>query len=288
MNGSSHVADLSQAARWLRAQNLKHARLWGLGQETRFDGDQDAGVLRLQFEASSSVDLPMQILGSFNPSERTFRWAWANASVDPALAKASNEARAWGEETSFAQLSQPSLAASFDELVRIVALAAEKSQCAGVYRGVLDGGLSVFMGFTSTPVARVWPETDPSLEAEAIALVTDWHRECFAFDRAYRDYSGDKDAKFDAIVDAKNTIYDRYWHRDDDYWRPCSVGWPSPHDSEGRIEMFALPRRAGGCFVVTRQTAFSPAAHAVERTAKGVRITDQDLNWSKALIWPMD
>ena len=25
-------------------------------------------------------------------------------------------------------------------------------------------------------------------------------------------------------------VYDRSWRRDDDYWKPCSTGWPSDYE----------------------------------------------------------
>lgn len=286
MDKAALAQDISTAAAWLCERNRAQAREWGLGEETRFDGDQDAGVLRLRFETGAGVDLPMQILGSFNPSERTFRWAWANTSVDGRLSAAAALVRGWGEANEVAAFTQVSLPAPFDEIAGLVALAAMRAGCDGVYRGVLDDGLSVFIGFAApTQESGWWPNgrADAAFENQALDLVTAWHRENFAIDKQHHEAREDAT---DRLLAAKDAVYDRMWRRADDYWRPCSFAWPSDHDPAERIELFATPRRAGGCYVVTRRASLSLDAHVVEETPDGLRITDQNLGWGGGLIWP--
>jgi hypothetical protein len=291
MWGSPRNGALNEAAAWLRQRNWAHAHAWGLGEEARFDGNQDEGVLTLRYGVGPAIDMPLQILGSFNPSLRTFRWAWANKSVDGALTAASQRARDWGQANKVKELAQESLALPFDELTRFVALAAMRSGCDGVYRGVTDDHLSIFMGLTApTATSEHWPHgsVDAEFERSAIDLVKNWHREAFAVDHEYDRGRRKKDVPddMDRLLNVKNEVYDRYWLRDDDYWRPCSFGWPSEHDPAQQREIAACPRRAGGCYVVTRGVTYTVTANVVEETAQGLRITDQNIEWGSGLIWP--
>lgn len=282
MDRKSYQAELSSAAHWHAAQTLEHAAAWGLGEERRFTGDQEKGTLTLHFDAGDDVVLPMQFLASFDPHDGTFRWAWANASVDPALRRAVETAHAWGEANGIADFVRPVAQHKFGTLARLVALAGMKSGCEGVYRGVSDDSLSIFMGFGKPLQGVYWPngQADTAFQDAARALVAQWHAENLPLDAAYqRDNS-----QMDALLDMKDAIYDRTWHRNDDYWRPCSFGWPSDHDPNEHTEAITLPRRAGGAYVVTRRGIHCDA-HVVEHTAVGIRITDQDLEWGNGLFW---
>jgi hypothetical protein len=283
MDGKAYQAELAAAAHWLHQQTLAHAAAWGLGEERRFGADQDRGALTLHFDVGADVVLPMQILASFDPHDRTFRWAWANRSAQSALSRAAETARAWGEANRVADFTAPVRAQTFDALSRMVALAAAKAGCAGVYRGITDDSLSVFMGFAAPEDGAYWPNgrVDEAFLEAARALITGWHQENFALDAAHeRDPH-----RMDELLVANDTIYDRTWRRADAYWRPCSFSWPSDHDPAKHIEVLTLPRRAGGAFVITRRD-LQCDAHVVEQTDAGLRITDQDLDWGNGLIWP--
>lgn len=283
MDKKAYEAELAKAARWHHDQTLAHAAAWGLGEEQHFSGDQEAGTITLHFGAGADAVLPMQILASFDPHDGTFRWAWDNASVDPALTSLARAARAWGEANDLADFTRPVAAPTFDTLTRLVALAGKNAHCDGIYRGITDDHLSVFMAFQSPPPGDYWPNgrAEAALLGEAQSLVKQWHAENLPIDAAHqRD-----DSEMDALLSQKDAIYERFWLRGDDYWRPCSFAWPSEHDPAEQSEVFALPRRAGGAYVVTRR-GMHPDAHVVEKTGRGLRITDQHIEWGAGLFWP--
>jgi hypothetical protein len=286
MWGSPRNGALNEAAAWLRERNWAHAHAWGLGEEARFDGNQDEGVLTLQYGVGQAVSMPLQILGSFNPSLRSFRWAWSNSSVDGKLTASSQRARDWGGANEIDELTQESLTLPLNELTRFVALAAMQSECDGVYRGVTDDRLSIFMGIGALSRSpEYWPMgcVNGAFETAAADLVRQWHREAYVVDHEYNRGHPDE---MDRLLEVKSEIYDRYWFRNDDYWRPCSFGWPSEHDPAEHKEIGACPRRAGGCYVVTRGTTYNVTANVVEETARGLQITDKNLEWGSGLIWP--
>ena len=283
MDKNAYETELANAARWHHAQTLAHAAAWGLGEEQHFSGDQEAGTLTLHFSAGADVVFPMQIVASFDPHDRTFRWAWGNASVDPALMSVAQAARAWGEANGIDDFKRPVATLTFDALTRLVALAGQKAGCEGIYRGITDDHLSVFVGFQSPGAGDYWPNgrAESRFLGQAHSLVKQWHAENLPIDAAYeRDNS-----QMDALLGQKDAIYERFWLRDDGYWRPCSFAWPSDHDPAQHSEIFALPRRAGGAYVVTRRGMHTDA-HVLEETDRGLRITDQHIEWGPGLFWP--
>lgn len=88
--------------------------------------DQEQAMLRL----GDDLILPMQILGSTARRGRTWRWAWANESVDPALAERARAAAEIGRARGIALLTEAE--SSMDRIVdgHVFALAVT---------GLLDG-----------------------------------------------------------------------------------------------------------------------------------------------------
>jgi hypothetical protein len=89
----------------------------------------------------------------------------------------------------------------------------------------------------------------------------------------------------DRLIDGMREVYGRYWRRNNDYWAPCSLGWPSDHDPAWRLLRFACPRRAGGVYVITRRSTPLPSsAHVVDVIDETRWITDNDTTWGKCLL----
>jgi hypothetical protein len=294
-------ADLRQAGEWLNAANAENARAWALGEERRFQVDQDQGRIALAFRDGKRAVLPVQIIASFLPGDRSVRWAWANESVEPALAEAAAGLRRYGEAQAVAALTRPELTMPFEEIVNYAALGASRFGCTGLYRCLREDHSTVVVGLGSPAleskegkpleIGKLWPKgraTD-AFQAAARSLVEAWDAEMFPIDRDYYRLTGaDGDADLEAMeaaLDAKLAVYRRYWRPRTDSWRPDSVSWRSEHDPVAFLPTLTLPRRSGGCFVVRRPLPHRELAYVVEERDGEPRITDIDLDWGRGLVW---
>jgi hypothetical protein len=299
--GGPVESDLREAANWLDARNRENARHWALGEERRFEVDQERARMALVFRDGKRAVVPIQIIASFLPGENSVRWAWANDSVAAPLAEAASALRSYGEEHEATELVTPELRLSFEEAVKWSALAASRFGCEGLYRCLRDDHSTVFVGFgppefetkTGKPVAAegLWARgraTD-AFQAEALALVEAWDAEMFPIDRDFHRRSGARDDvdldAMDAALDAKTLLFERHWRPKNDLWRPGSLSWPSDHDPDPYLPTVALPRRSGGCFVVRRLAAYRSRAYVIEAFDGRPKITDIDLDWGGGLVW---
>jgi hypothetical protein len=295
------AADRERAASWLHASNEANARAWALGQQRRFEVDQEEGRLTLFFADGKMAILPVQIIASFLPADRNVRWAWAIDSVDAPLAEAAAALRRYGEAEGIAALKRPELTLEFETLVQYAALAASFHGCAGLFRCLREDRSTVLVGFGAAelqsregkPIVAdtLWRtgRSSPEFEARAQALVEAWDSEMFPIDRDFeRTRPADPDAEIaamDSALDAKDRVYERYWRPKTEQWRPCSFAWPSDHDPVAHVPTLAVPRRGGGCYVVRWPGPRLQTAYVVEERQGELRITDVDLNWGAGMVW---
>lgn len=281
---------LQSAAQWLDAATLAHARAFALGEERTYDADQDEGLLRFLFPDGRELPAQFQILASFQPANRSFRWSWANASVAPTMSDASRRARDHVEVAGVASFHAKGFETSFDDAQNLAAAAARLAGCDGAYRCIADRSLSIFAGFTAPTPPTDWfraPRPAPDFEAAAIALVDSWNAEMIGFDRRWHEQRRVRgnDPSFMSELQAEQLdAYERHWSRTDDYWKPSSFGWPSDHDPREQLRRFALPRREGGVYVITQRRLIGADAHVVDLVDGAPRITDQDLDWGQGLM----
>ena len=297
----AEAADIERAGRWLNQSNEANARSWGLGQERNFEVDQEKGRMTLFFRDGTKAFLPIQIIASFLPAERSVRWAWANDSVAGPLAGAAAKLRGYGEEKGVAALTRQELELQFEELVAYSALAASLHGCSGLYRCLREDHSTVMVGFGAPEIESkagepiepdgMWPKgrADEAFESRARKLVEAWDSEMFPIDRDYmRLKARSADARIEAMesaLAAKDRIFERYWRPRNEAWRPCSFAWPSDHEPAAHLPTLTLPRRGGGCFVVRRPDERRTLAYVVEAFDGEPRITDIDDDWGKALVW---
>ena len=78
---------LLDAARWLDGAAQRDVRELTLGEECSCAFDLAAGTLRLRHADGTDLILPGEILCSFRPRDRSFRWAWANSNVAPPMVR---------------------------------------------------------------------------------------------------------------------------------------------------------------------------------------------------------
>lgn len=281
---------LQMSAQWLDATTLEHARAFGLGEERTYDADQDEGLLRFLFGDGRELATPFQILGSFQPANRSFRWGWANTSVSAPMSDSACKARGHAEVARFDAFRTPGFETRFEDAQNLAAAAARLAGCDGAYRCISDGALSIFVGFSRPSPPEDWrraPRATPELESAAIALIDSWDAGMIGFDRTWRDQQrarGGDEAFMSDLQAGQLAVYDRHWSRADDYWKPCSFGWPSDHDPQEHLRRFALPRREGGVYVITQKRTIGTNAHVVEMVDAMPRITDQDIEWGQGLM----
>jgi hypothetical protein len=121
------------------------ARNYGVGLEETFAFDQDEAKLELLFADGRKLVASAQLIGSFDPRDHSFMWAWANPSVDARLVKAAEAARSEGERLVAAALTTPTQSACFDDLVPLIAFVARRYGAEGLYRCIVNNSTSLFM-----------------------------------------------------------------------------------------------------------------------------------------------
>lgn len=91
--------------------------------------------------------------------------------------------------------------------------------------------------------------------AEAMYRADLQHREeCRRIKRQRSITAAEETALLDAAVAEKVAAYEQLWREDDDYWKPCSVDWPSEFNAS-KFAGLAVAEGVDGQFVVTYRTA---------------------------------
>ena len=147
---------LADALTRLQTCSAKHTATWGLGTETQWNLDMNAGQLRLSFADGREMDFPVQVIGSYNSQHGSFMWGWDHPSVPEPLRRAAQRVRDYGEEHAIERFTTRTISCSEADAWDIAAAAAQLDNVTGVYRGDA-GGTWVYMTFDV-------PEASPSAE----------------------------------------------------------------------------------------------------------------------------
>ena len=276
---------LREACAWLTSRNILLARAHGLGLEQDYAFDQDTGKLALTFGDGHELVLHGEVLGSFDPRDRSFMWGWANPSILPENHQDSARLKADGERLGLAALTTPVQIVTFDAMLPLLALAAHDAAADGVYRCIVNGSTSVFLSIRTEGVATDGSSADTSLFDAARELASRYDAEMLPLDREYHEHSGEENI-LESVVDRKIEVYERYWSRDDDYWEPCSTGWPSEYDPAERKLHFSVMHPQGGVLDISIGKPTGPTAYRIESVDGALRITDNLIEWGEGLIWP--
>lgn len=275
---------LDAAGDWLVKRNIQLARDWGVGLERDYAFDQETGRLVLKFGGRRTIAAQGQILGSFDPRDRSFMWGWANPSIQPEICEDAARLKAEGEQLGLAALTTPVQTVAFDNLLPLLALAAQDGGADGVYRCMVNGSTSLFVALRMEKRAGGGDTSDEMLDA-AHALATSYDAEMLPIDREYHE-KGEEGGNLREVIDRKMAIYQRYWSRDDDYWEPSSIGWPSDHDPDGMRLRFTIPHPQGGALDIAIGRHSGQTAYRIERVGDGLKITDILIDWGDGFIWP--
>lgn len=279
------TARLDAACDWLSNRNIALARERGIGLERDYAYDQDIGRLILKFGGRKTLAAHGQILGSFDPRDRSFMWSWANSSIQPELCEDAARLKAEGERLGVAALTTPVQTVAFDDLLPLLALAAQDGGADGVYRCMVNGSTSLFVALRLDGPKPAGESSDGLLEA-AHALAAGYDREMLPIDRDYHAREEESGGLRD-LIDRKMEVYRRYWSRDDDYWEPSSLGWPSDHDPDMIRLRFTLPHPRGGALDVAIGEGSRQTAYRIEQVDGALKITDLLIDWGDGFVWPV-
>lgn len=275
---------LAAACEWLRQQNVQLARRHGLGLEQNYAFDQDTGRLILTFEGDRKLVASAQILGSFDPRDRSFMWGWANPSIQPENSADATRLKVEGERLGLAALTTPTQIVNFDTLTPLLAFGAQHAGADGLYRCMVNGSTSVFVTFRLDAATGQVPADDAMLAA-AHLLATSYDAEMLPLDQQYRARKDESGVMLE-LLERKMEVYRRYWSRSDDYWEPSSFGWPSDHDPATLALRFTIPHPDGGALDVAIGEHAGQTVYRIEPVEGALRITDMLLNWGDGFIWP--
>lgn len=126
--------------------NVKQAHLrdeWRFEEGEEWAFDPDTGNFRLEFEDGSVFQAEGQILGSHDPEEETWEWAWNNPNVEKDVARDSLAVRELGERLEIDCLCAGKISLPTEEFVSyLCSLGVKATDSFGIYSGEA-GALSV-------------------------------------------------------------------------------------------------------------------------------------------------
>jgi len=131
----------------MRIQQGSYNRVFDLEENfERWSVDQTKGMLVWHMKDGGSVSAPLQIVGTYNPHDKTFLWAWTNPSVQKGLIKHALTAKAFGAKHGIKELTDAKLVGySVEKAEALGAVVNRICNGAGVYVGNTGGGPFVIM-----------------------------------------------------------------------------------------------------------------------------------------------
>jgi hypothetical protein len=253
MDQSLYANLMLRAVEGLRAKTSAHIGAWRLD-EADWAVDQHAGTIVFNRSDGICATAAVQIIGTYNTADGTFLWGWDHPSVQPPLNAHAARVFEFGMENEIAALTTRKISCTEEEAWGYTALACELNDAQGAYRGPA-GATLIFMTFGEVTLSKsavaeavdAIPERRPEelvagLERverpDVIEFLRAYFGEMFQIEKAYNDKTaqGSDDAMkcnaLDDAIAAMRQVYTRTWRRDDEYWVPGSVGWPSDYDWE--------------------------------------------------------
>lgn len=295
------AAELDDAVPWLLDRNRQAIEDHGIGLETNYDFDQGTGELTLSFPDGRQLIAAGQILGSFDPKQRTFLWSWANPSMVDGVTGLAGRLRQRGENDGEPLLTEPELAIRMPLIGRLSALAARIDDSTGLYRAVTNGHTSVFIAYRPTRFLDadgrevsaqdfVGPAVDEGDRSAAEALVARHDADMLAADTMFntaRERDG-READTKPARDLQAAAYERDWRPVGEGWGPGAYSWPSDHDPDLYRFTFTGPDGTGGLV-----TGKAGGPHGIKRLVyqiaffpDGPKIVDRPVEWGGGFAWP--
>lgn len=131
----------------LTAKNAAAVERWHIGSSERWSADLVEGTIEFHFP-DYSIFGPVEMLGTYSVTSKTWLWGWANDSIPPHVRKASQATKLHGEQNDVPALSQRKLNLPEPWLADdLAAVSVEIADLAGMYRGPTTNGYT-YLGFS--------------------------------------------------------------------------------------------------------------------------------------------
>lgn len=138
----------------LRARTDAHATDWGLGAFARWDLDLESGALVFSDPERGRAEARAQVVGTFNASDGTWLWAWANPSVPEVLRADSLKVKEYLGQRGFEHLIVGKRNCTESDAWEMTALAVRVAGRQGAYRGPASATLFVFVTFDDVRLTK--------------------------------------------------------------------------------------------------------------------------------------
>lgn len=135
------------SAEELELKTQAHDKVWGISKIDRWDLLQEKGDLVFSFADGLKAVAPAQIIGTYNSTDGTWLWAWANSSINDSLKKDAQKMREFGEKNKIEQLTVRKWVGTQEDAWAMAAVAVKLCGAQGAYRGPASDTLFVFMTF---------------------------------------------------------------------------------------------------------------------------------------------
>lgn len=139
---------LQDALSYLRDQQDRLRRDFGLSEWERYDYYQDEGLIKFSSNGRVGLVADMQVVGSTSNETGTWLWAWDNPSIETRVQTLSREVLALGKAKGFKQLVEPKWKGDERDGWEMTAVAAFISQADGAYRSPSERG-ALFLVLTN-------------------------------------------------------------------------------------------------------------------------------------------
>ena len=137
----------------LKLKTDAHRQVWGLDKITRWDLSQDSGQLVFSLPDGLKAECPAQVIGTYNGEDHTWRWAWANPSIDDKMKVDAFKLRKFGEEHQIDRLTSRKWVGTEDDAWSMAALAVKLCGEQGACRGPA-GETLVFIAFGEIELSK--------------------------------------------------------------------------------------------------------------------------------------
>jgi len=135
----------------LRLKTEVHMGTWPL-LESDWSVDQDTGTIVFTTDEVEAV-APVQIVGTYNSTDETWLWSWANSSIVPELQRDALRVQQGGSGFEFPWLAESKLSCTEEEAWELTAVACHLCEAQGAYRGPA-GETLIFMTFGDVTLHR--------------------------------------------------------------------------------------------------------------------------------------
>jgi hypothetical protein len=130
----------------LNPRQQAYVAQWGIDGCERWEVDQARGTIAFFNTTKGHKKLAgsVQIIGTYNATDRMWHWSWANSSIPAELQKDALELKAYGAKHMRMRLTEKGWKGDFEDAWKMTALAVKLLGADAAYRGPA-GPMDVFM-----------------------------------------------------------------------------------------------------------------------------------------------